>query len=169
MTGRTWRDILLLAPQSEDGGLSCGTSSDHTQEFVHGKSQLPPRHLYPMAFSRIPVLWSRGTHLWPRKPILTRASSKAAWTAGQGRWSLVLLSSPETLPGALQAPLWSSGIRSWISQSRPREGHRNDQRAGSPLPWRKAERVAVAWPKEKQVLRKPYSSFSIQKDLFSGL
>lgn len=124
----------------------------------------------PWHFSRITVLWSRDTDLWPRKPILTWASSKAAWTAGQGRWSLFLLSSPETPPGALQAPLWSSGIRrSWISQSRPREGHRNDQRAVSPLPWRKAERVAVAWPREKQVLRKPYSSFSIQKDLFSGL
>lgn len=59
----------------------------------------------------IPVLWSRDTQLWPRKPTLTWAASKAAGTAGQGRWFPCSAQVSWDPPGALHTALSSAGIK----------------------------------------------------------
>jgi len=43
----------------------------------------------------------------------------------------------------------------------PEEGHKNDQRGGTPLLQGKAERVGAVQPGEEKVLGKPYSSLPV--------
>ena len=94
------------------------------------------------------ALWRRpwGTSGWkvghePRKPTISLAASKAAWPSGQGRWlcpSSLLWWDP-TWSLAFSSGATSTG-KTWTCWS---EGHKSDQRAGTPLLWEKAEGVGA--------------------------
>lgn len=163
-------DTLGLAPHSEDGALSCAASSDlHIQEFVHRECQLIS--LPYSLFFPVNQCFDLEIHTWGPKAHPSKGCNKSSlnW-----RWRQVIL----LFYSALLSPHLECCMqlcdplaeeKTGICQSMSREGHRNYQRAKSCLPWRKAERAVVVWPGENQVLRKPYTSLSIQKGFFSGL
>jgi len=45
----------------------------------------------------------------------------------------------------------------WSGWSRSRGSHKNDQRAGAPLPWRQVEGAGLVQPREEKVPGRPYS------------
>jgi len=50
--------------------------------------------------------------------------------------------------------------KAWTCWTGSRGGHKNDQRAGTPLLGGKAERVGVVQPGEEKALGRPYSGLS---------
>ena len=83
----------------------------------------------------------------------------------EGGDSAPLLCSGETLSGVLRPALESSAQeRHGPVGAGPEEGHKNDQRDGTPLLWGKAERVGVVQPGEEKAPGRPYCSLSIQKE-----
>ncbi|KAK4832689.1 hypothetical protein QYF61_025150 [Mycteria americana] len=61
----------------------------------------------------------------------------------------------------------SSGVlsirKTWSCGSGSRGDHGNDQRAGTPLLWRKAGRVGVVQPGEEKALGRPYGGLTVLK------
>jgi len=86
---------------------------------------------------------------------ISQASSKAACTAGRGRWFC-----PSITPVRphLESCVQLSTRRTWTSWSRSREGHRNGLRAEAPLLWGEAERIVQ--PGEEKAVGRPYCGFS---------
>ena len=97
--------------------------------------------------------WAISVCLHPRRPAASQDSSKDEWLAGRGRWLF-----PSTL--LLWGPTWSTESRfgapaqdgCWSVKTGPEGGHKDDQGAGAPLLWRKAERVGVVQPAEEKAL-----------------
>jgi len=54
--------------------------------------------------------------------------------------------------------------KTWTCWSRFRGGHKNNQKAGTPLLWGKAERVGIVQPGEEKALETPYSSLSVPEE-----
>ena len=108
--------------------------------------------------------WATNTRLQPRRATVSWAASRVAWPAGQGRgfcpsapvwWDPIW--SPASSSGAL-----STG-KTWTCWAGPEEGHKNDQRALTPLLWGKAERVGAVQPGEEKALRRPNRSLSVHE------
>jgi len=82
----------------------------------------------------------------------------------EGGDSASLLCSGETPPGVLRLALEPSAQeRHGPVGAGPEEGHRNDQRAGAPLLWGKAERVGADQPEEEKTPGRPYGGLSVLK------
>jgi len=73
----------------------------------------------------------------------------------------------ETLPRVLCPALEPSGQeRHGPVEAGPEEGHKNDQRDGTPLLWGKAERVGVVQSGEENSLGRPYSSLPVPEGAY---
>ena len=87
------------------------------------------------------------------------------WPAGQERsFSSSTLCSPESSHGVL-CPALASTVeeRHGPIGAGPEEGHKNNQRDGTPLLRRKAERVGIIQPREEKSPGSPYCGFSVLK------
>ena len=100
--------------------------------------------------------WPSNVPLHPRRPTVSWAASQALWPAGRGRWF------------CLSTPLWwdltwspalepSAQERHGPVGAGSEEGHKNHQRAGTPLLQGKAERVGVVQPGEEKAPGRPSS------------
>jgi len=66
-------------------------------------------------------------------------------------------------------PIWSTASSSgalstgqtWTCWSGAKGGHKNNQRAGTPLLWGKAERVVTVQSREEKAPARPYSSLPV--------
>ena len=103
--------------------------------------------------------WPSNVCSQPSRPIVPWAASPAVWAAGRGRGfypSALLWWDPTWSPAS------SSGVfstwRTWSCWSRSRRSHKNGQRAGTPLLWRKAEKVVAAQDGEEKAPGTPYCS-----------
>ena len=82
----------------------------------------------------------------------------------EGRGSAPLLRSHETPPGALHPALWFPvQERHEPVRVGPEEGHKNGLRTGTPLLWRKAEKVGVVQPGEEKAAGRCYCGLPILK------
>ena len=92
--------------------------------------------------------WASNVLSQLRKPAIPQAASKEAWPAGHGRWSC-------TTAQHWWGLTWSTASRCGVLSTVGvclQEGHKNDQRDGTPLLWGQAERAGAAQPgQEKDV------------------
>jgi len=88
--------------------------------------------------------------------------------ASRSREGILLpLCSGETSPGVLRPVLECPAQEGHGPVGvEPEEGHKNDQRAGVPLLWGKAERVWAVQPGEEKAVGTPYSSLSVPEGAY---
>ena len=85
----------------------------------------------------------------------------------KGGDSAPLLCSGETPPGVLCPALQPSALeRHGPGGAGREEGHRNDQRAGTPLLWSKVERVGAVHPGEEKALGRPHCSLPVPEGAY---
>ena len=108
-------------------------------------------------------MWANNVCLQPRRPTIPWAASEV-WRAGQGRWfwpSALLWWEPTWSPASSSEALRTGKTWTWWSGSRG--GHKNDQRDGTPLLRREAERVGAVQPGEEKAVGRPYCGLSVLK------
>jgi len=84
--------------------------------------------------------------------------------ASRSRQWILPLCSAETLPGVLHpTPEPPAQERHGPVGAGSQEGHKNDQRAGTPLLWGKAESVGAVQPGEEKAVGRPYRSLPVSE------
>jgi len=94
--------------------------------------------------------------------LFPRLNRKKCIQQVKGGYSASLLCSGETPSGVLCPPLEPSAQdRHGPVGVGPEEGHKNNQRAGTPLVWGKAATVGIVQPEKDKALGTPYYSLSV--------
>ena len=112
-----------------------------------------------------------GWKAWHKPPVCTHSPEGQPYPGlhqekhgqdSEGGDSATQLLSSETPPGVLCRDLEPPAQEGYGAFGAcPEEGHKDDQRAGAPPLWGKAERVGAVQPGEEKAAARPYSSLPV--------